>query len=1189
MAFLSEAAVELALLEQLRGLGYSIEREEDIGPDGHRPERESHDEVVLRDRLTDAVARLNPDLPAEARQDAIRKVMQSELPSLLEENRRIHKLMTEGVDVEYDAGDGTLTAGKVALIDFERPERNDWLAVSQFVVINGQSNRRPDVVAFVNGLPLSVIELKAPGSAGAHLLGAFNQLQTYKQQIPQLFNTNALLVTSDGIAARVGSLSADIERFMPWRLPAPHSSRQAGTTDGKDVAPKGAPELSTLIEGVFEQRRLLALLRDFTVFGETGSGLAKIIAGYHQFHAVRHAVASTIRASSVVHGMAENPADYGLPSVKSQHAGDRRAGVIWHTQGSGKSLLMAFYAGLLVKHPAMANPTLVVLTDRNDLDDQLFATFSMCRDLIRQTPVQAESREDLQKVLSRASGGVIFTTIQKFSDVGAGPRACPDIGQPQRVAPTALTTRRNVVVIADEAHRSQYGFKARVDARTGDISYGFAKYLRDALPNASFIGFTGTPIEADDVNTPAVFGNYIDVYDISRAVEDGATVPIYYESRLARIELDEDEKPKIDAEVDELTEEDSEPDQERFKKKWSTVEALVGSDKRLALVAKDMVAHFEDRVAALDGKAMVVCMSRRICVKLYDEIIKLRPDWHSTDDSAGAVKIVMTGAASDPQEWQQHIGNKARRDLLAKRARDPKDPLKLVIVRDMWLTGFDAPCMHTMYVDKPMQGHGLMQAIARVNRVFRDKPAGLIVDYIGIAQNLKSALQQYSKNDQENTGVDEAQAIAVMIEKYEVVRDMYHLPAPPPGQFCTYAIECEDGSIYIGQTEHLGKRWQEHLAGAASDHTKRHKPLRIAHFEIVASREAALKQEQEWKTGFGRQRIKRLIQNGGARQAGGFDYATALNGTPSARLAMMAGAIEWILDLQLKLAAQEVTKEGKKNAHRRYQDAVLALSKAFALASASDEAREIREEVGFFQAIRAALVKSASSSGVTQQERELAIQQIVSRAVVSTEIVDILAASGLKSPDISILSDEFLAEVQQMEKKNLALEALRKLINDGIRSRAKANVVQTRAFSERLEDAVARYHANAITTAEVLQELIELAKDIRAARQRGKEQGLSDEEVAFYDALAENDSAVQMMGDDKLKLIAHELLMSLRENVSVDWAHRDSARARMRVLVKRILRKYGYPPDLQDTAVQTVLQQAEALSSGWSVSRGGTA
>ncbi|HBP1118515.1 TPA: type I restriction endonuclease subunit R [Pseudomonas aeruginosa] len=1044
MAFLSEAAVEQALLDQLHALGYSIEREEDIGPDGHRPERESHDEVVLKKRFETSVARLNPGLPVEAHQDAVLRVMQVELPSLLEENRRLHKLMTEGVDVEYYADDGTLTAGTVALIDFEYPELNDWLAVSQFVVINGQNKRRPDVVVFVNGLPLGVIELKAPGSVGAHLVGAFNQLQTYKQQIPALFSTNALLVTSDGIVARVGSLSADLERFMPWR-----------TTDGTAVAAKGAPELSTLIEGVFEHRRLLSLLRYFTVFSETGSGLAKIIAGYHQFHAVQHAVNSTVTASAP--------------------GGNQRVGVIWHTQGSGKSLLMAFYAGQLVKHPAMANPTLLVLTDRNDLDDQLFSTFSMCRDLIRTTPEQAESREDLQKKLSsRASGGVIFTTLQKFGEMA----------QP-------LTTRRNVVVIADEAHRSQYGFKAKVDTKTGEISYGFAKYMRDALPNASFIGFTGTPIEAGDVNTPQVFGDYIDVYDISRAVEDGATVPIYYESRLARIELDDEEKPKIDAEVDDLTEDDSEDDQERLKKKWSSIEALVGSDKRLALVAKDMVAHFEDRVAALDGKAMVVCMSRNICVKLYDAIISLRPDWHSDDDNAGAVKIVMTGAASDPQKWQQHIGNKARRDLLAKRVRDPKDPLKLVIVRDMWLTGFDAPCVHTMYVDKPMRGHGLMQAIARVNRVFRDKPAGLIVDYIGVAQNLKSALQQYSKRDQENTGVDEGQAIAVMMEKYEVVRDMYH----------------------------------------------------------------------------------------------GYDYRSALAGTPQERLAMMAGAIEWILDLQQKLAAKENSKEGKKAAHRLYQDAVLALSKAFALAAASDGAREIREEVGFFQAIREALVKSSTGSGVTQRERELAIQQIVSRAVVSTEIVDILAAAGIKTPDISILSEEFLAEVQQMEKKNLALEALRKLINDSIRSRSKANVVQTKAFSVRLEDAVARYHANAITTAEVLQELIQLAKDIRAARQQGLESGLSDEEIAFYDALAENESAVQMMGDAKLRLIAHELLVSLRENVSVDWAHRDSARARMRVLVKRILRKYGYPPNLQDAAVQTVLRQAEALSSGWGDSR----
>ena len=1061
MAFLSEAEIELGLLEQLHMLGWATTTDELIGPDGNAPERASHDAVVLQQRLASAVTRLNPHLPNEARSDAIRKLTQSELPNLLEENRRVHQLLTEGVDVEYYADDGVLTAGKVRLLDFDQPENNDWLAVRQLVVISGQYQRRPDVVLFVNGLPLAVIELKAPGSAGANLLGAFNQLQTYKQQIAALFHTNALLVTSDGIAARVGSLSADLERFMPWR-----------TTDGKDILPKGQPELPTLIEGVFAPRRFLELLRWFTAFAETGRGLVKIIAGYHQYHAVNHAVESTVRAAGTVLDLAQDPADYGLPSVATQAQGDRRAGVIWHTQGSGKSLLMAFYAGRLVQHPAMRNPTLVVLTDRNDLDDQLFATFAMCKDLIRQTPLQAESREQLQALLNRASGGVIFTTLQKFGEVTE-----------------PLTTRSNVVVIADEAHRSQYGLKARMDAKTGKVSYGFAKYMRDALPNASFIGFTGTPIEATDVNTPALFGNYIDIYDISRAVEDGATVPIYYESRLARIELLDDEKPKLDDEVDALFEDAGADEKEKLKGRAAAVERLVGSDKRLALVAQDLVTHFEERIAALDGKAMVVCMSREICVDLYQAISKLRPDWHSEDDTLGAVKIVMTGTASDPAAWQQHIGNKARRDLLAKRAKDPNDPLKLVIVRDMWLTGFDAPSMHTMYVDKPMKGHGLMQAIARVNRVFRDKPAGLIVDYIGIAQNLKSALAQYSPRDKENTGIDEALAIAQLRERYEIVRDMYH----------------------------------------------------------------------------------------------GFDYRTALNGTPQQRLVMMAGAIEWILDQQQQWAAAVSTKEEKKQAQRRYQDAVLALSTAYALASASDEAYAIREEVSFFQAIREALVKSATGSGLSSQERDLAIRQIVSRAVVSTEIVDILKAAGIQSPDISILSDEFLAEVQQMEKKNLALEALRKLINDGIRSRSKSNIVETKAFSIRLEEAIARYHANAITTAEVLQELIDIAKDIRAARARGEEQGLSDEEIAFYDALAESNSALEVMGDDQLKVIAHELLVNLKGSISVEWARRDSARARMRVMVKRILRKYGYPPDLQDAAVQTVLQQAEALSATWSL------
>jgi type I restriction enzyme R subunit len=699
----------------------------------------------------------------------------------------------------------------------------------------------------------------------------------------------------------------------------------------------------------------------------------------------------------------------------------------------------------------------------------------MCRDLIRQNPVQAESREHLRTLLDRASGGVVFTTMQKFSP------APGETGFP------SLTDRGNVIVIADEAHRSQYGFRARVERGTGEIAYGFAKYLRDALPSASFIGFTGTPIEKDDINTPAVFGNYIDVYDISRAVEDGATVPIYYESRLARIELPDDEKPKIDAEVEALTEDEAETEQERLKRKWSTVEALVGAEKRLGMVAADLVEHFEDRLAALHGKGMIVCMSRRICVALYDAIVRLRPDWHSDDDTVGAIKIVMTGSAADPAAWQAHIGGKARRDLLAKRTKDPDDPLRLVIVRDMWLTGFDAPALHTMYIDKPMQGHGLMQAIARVNRVFRDKPAGLVVDYIGVAQRLKEALGRYTAGDRRQTGVDEAEAVALLLEQFDIVDAMFH----------------------------------------------------------------------------------------------GFDYRTGLTGTPNERLKTLAPAIEWILARQHEAAEKEPTDEGKKRAHRRFQDAVLALSKAFALAAASDEARAIRDEVGFFQTVRAALVKSTTGAAKAGAERELAIAQIVDRAVVSTEIVDILAAAGLKTPDISILSDEFLAEVAQMQQRNLALEAMRKLLNGEIRSRSRSNVVESRRFSERLEEAIARYHTNALSTVEILQELIELARDIRDARARGEASGLSDDEIAFYDALAENERAVQVMGNDQLKVIAHELLVSLKGNITVDWSHRESARARMRVLVKRILRRYGYPPDMQDAAVQTVLAQAEALSAQW--------
>jgi len=1037
---ITEDIVEQAAIETLQELGWTYCHGSVIAPDGSAPERRSFGDVILTGRLEAAIARINPDTPEPARAEALRRVLTGELPSLVEENRRIHRMLTDGVDVEYRSENGANASTKVWLVDFVRPDVNDWLAVNQFVVVQNRANRRPDLVLFVNGLPLAVLELKNAAAQNATIADAYNQLQTYLHQIPSLFSTNAVLVTSDGMEARVGSITANAERFMPWR-----------TVNGEDFAHRGTPELETLLRGVFTRANLLALIRDFIVFGDKGEGPFKIIAGYHQFHGAQKAVRQAVEAS--------------------RPDGDRKIGVIWHTQGSGKSLLMAFFAGLAVKSQALENPTLVVLTDRNDLDDQLYGTFGLCRDLIRQNPAQADSRADLKRLLDKASGGVVFATVQKFS---------PEKGEESF---PLLSDRRNIIVIADEAHRSQYGFEARLNRETGLRRYGYAHYIRQAMPNASFIGFTGTPIEAADINTPAIFGEYIDIYDISRAVEDGATVPIFYESRLARIELSDYEKPLIDSEIEALVEDESLTEAEKLKAKWSAVEALVGSEKRLAQVAEDMVAHLEARIDAMNGKAMAVCMSRRICVALYDRIVALRPEWHSTDDAAGAVKIVMTGSASDPLEWQQHIGAKKRRDDLAKRARDPDDPLRLVIVCDMWLTGFDAPCMNTMYIDKPMRGHGLMQAIARVNRVFRDKPGGLVVDYIGVAQNLRNALSQYTDSDRDKTGIDESAAVAAMMERYEAIRDLFH----------------------------------------------------------------------------------------------GFDYQPGITGQPRERLTCLGGAIDWILKWQESQAAREKTDEDKKRAHRRFLDMVLELSKAYALASASDEARAIRDEVGFFQAIRAALAKTTATGKISEKDRAFAVQQLVDRAVASSEIIDILQAAGLQAPDISILSDEFLMEVGKMEKKNLALEALKKLLNGEIVSRSKTNLVESKAFSNRLEEAVARYHAGAISAVEMIQELIELAKEMKAARARGDEMGLSPEEVAFYMALADNESAVEAMGDDKLRVIAHELLEQLRGNVTVDWHQRESARARMRVLVKRILKKYGYPPDLADEAVQTVLAQAEIL------------
>lgn len=1041
----AEAIVEDATLDILARLGYAISHGPDIAPDSTNSERTSYGEVILRDRLNAAVDRLNPNIPADVRAGAIKSVLSSEFPTLVEENRRIHKLVTEGVAVEFYGADGVIKGDTVRLIDFDHVENNDWLAVNQFTVIENRNDRRPDVVVFLNGLPVGVVELKNAGNEATTIDSAFNQLQTYKAEIPSLFRTNSVLVVSDGLYARVGSLTADRERFMPWRT-------VTGAAD--DFTPQGPREFETLIRGVFTKGVLLDLIRDFTVFVDLGQGPFKIVAGYHQLHGGRKALRDAIRAS--------------------RPDGDRKIGVIWHTQGSGKSFLMAFFAGLAARSPLLANPTIVVLTDRNDLDDQLFGTFSLCRDLLRQNPEHVSDREDLRKRLDRPSGGVVFTTVQKFMPLPGEERV------PQ------LTSRRNVIVLADEAHRSQYGFDARLNRQTGKISYGYAHHIREALPNASFIGFTGTPIEADDVSTAAIFGDYIDVYDISRAVEDQATVPIYYESRLVRIVLEEAEKPKIDAEIEEILEDDELSLQEKQKAKWSAVERLAGAEKRLKQIASDLVAHLDARLEGTGGgKAMAVCMSRKICVDLYKHIIELRPDWHSDDISTGAIKVVMTGSAADPADFQPHLTSKTERDALAKRARDPSDPLKLVLVRDMWLTGFDAPCMHTMYVDKPMRGHGLMQAIARVNRVFRDKTGGLVVDYIGIAERLKSALSDYTETDRDRTGISDEEAVAALKEKHEIVTAIFH----------------------------------------------------------------------------------------------GHDYSKGIFGTASERLKALADAIEWVLSWQQKQSGSTSDETAKKKAHRAYQDAVLNLSTAYALASASDFARTVRDEVGFFQAVRAALAKSTGKGALSDAARNLAVGQLINQAIASTEIVDILAAAGINRPNLSVLSDEFLLEVQRMDRRNLALEALRKLLNGELKSRSRSNVVETRKFTERLEEAVARYHANALSTVEVLQELIKLAQDMRAAAQRGDEHGLSPDEIAFYDALADNQSAVEVMGDQRLRIIATELLTALQTNVTVDWHNLQNARARMRSLVKRILRKHGYPPDLQDGAVKTVIEQAERILS----------
>ena len=1039
MTIVTESIVEDAALDWFRALGYHVFGGADMAPDPIAI-RKSYADVVLDSPLRGALEAINPGLPRDALLDAQRKLMRPGGAALEDRNRNLHRMLVDGVGVEYRDPDGHVRGAQVRVLDFDNPEANFWFVVSQFTVEEDQHTRRPDIVVFLNGLPLAIIELKNPTDETATVRSAYNQLQTYKAELPTLFASNAVLVVSDGLEARIGTVTGGYEWFKPWR-----------TIGGQELAPVFYTELQVLIQGVFEKSRFLALIRDFIVFEDDGGALSKKMAGYHQFHAVETAVAETLRAAELQREVRDVRGRYESGRHPGGEAGDRRIGVVWHTQGSGKSLTMAFYAGRIIREPGMANPTVVVLTDRNDLDDQLFGTFARCSDLLRQPPAQAASRADLRTKLAVASGGVVFTTIQKFFPEEKGDRH------------PLLSDRRNIVVIADEAHRSQYDF---ID--------GYARHMRDALPNASFIGFTGTPIELQDANTRSVFGDYISVYDIQRAVEDGATVPIYYESRLARLGLDEAARPNIDPDFEEATEGEEVERKERLKSRWAQLEAIVGTEERLRLVADDIVSHFDDRTEVMEGKAMVVCMSRRICVDLFDELVRRRLEWHDDDDVGGRIKVVMTGSASDPAEWQRHIRTKQRREALAKRFRDSDDPFHIVLVRDMWLTGFDAPSLHTMYVDKPMRGHGLMQAIARVNRVFRDKPGGLVVDYLGLSHELKQALATYTESGGTGqTAVDKAQAITLMLEKHEVCLSMLH----------------------------------------------------------------------------------------------GFEFDAWVTGTPTERLALLPAAQEHIL-------AQDDGKD-------RFVAAARDLSRAFALAVPSDEATRIRDDVGFFQAVQSVLAKRAAIETRPKEELDNAVRQIISRAVAPEGVIDIFAAAGLQKPDISILSDEFLAEVRGMEHRNLAVELLQKLLKGEVAARRRRNVVQARSFAEMLDVAIRRYQNRSVAAAQVIEELIELAREMREAGERGEQLGLSDDELAFYDALETNDSAVQVLGDETLCVIARELVRTVRDNVTIDWTLRENVRANLRRLVKRILRKYGYPPDKQESATSTVIEQAEILSAGW--------
>ena len=1035
MITLTEAHVEQVALEWLSNLEWQTAYGPEMASETPNAERTDFTQVVLEERLRDALLNLNPGIPPSALETGLRQLINPDGPTLEARNRSFHHALTRGVTVPVRRPDGTTSGEPAAVVDFENPANNDWLAVNQFTVKEDQSTRRADIVLFLNGLPLGIIELKNPADENTDVWDAWNQLQTYKAELPTLFSLNELLMVSDGLNARVGTLTAGKEWFKPWK-----------TMEDQEPGDAHLPELQVMLEGVCEQGNFLNLLRDFIVFDDDGSGkLVKKMAGYHQFHAVQAAVEETLRATELQEKASR---------IATRHGGapgDRRIGVVWHNQGSGKSLTMAFYAGAVIREPAMNNPTIVVLTDRNDLDDQLFGTFSRCRDLLRQDPAQAESRADLRQKLTVNVGGVVFTTIQKFFPEERGD------------SHPVLSDRRNVVVIADEAHRSQYDF---ID--------GYARHMRDALPNASFLGFTGTPIELDDANTRAVFGDYISVYDITRSEEDGATVPIYYESRLANLALDEEEKPNIDPEFEELTEGEELERKEELKTKWAQLEAVVGADNRIRQIAEDIVGHFEARLEQLDGKAMVVCMSRRICVELYGELVRLRPQWEDEDDTKGEIKVVMTGSASDPVDWQKHIRSKSGRETLANRFRNPDDPFRVVLVRDMWLTGFDAPSLHTMYVDKPMQGHGLFQAITRVNRVFKDKPGGLVADYLGLANDLRKAVENYTRSGGKGQAAfNKADAIAVMLEKYEVCCGMFH----------------------------------------------------------------------------------------------GFDWSPWVNGGAQGKLTILPPAQEHIL-------AQEDGKE-------RYLQAVMELTRAFTLSVPDEEAIRIRDDVNFFQTVRAAILKKAPSEQRTQEDLDSAIRQIVSRAVASEGVVNIFAEAGLRNPDISVLSDDFLSEVRGMPHRNLAVELLQKLIRGELSTRRRQNVIQARSFAGMLEDAIRRYQNRTIEAAQVIEELIELAKEMREDFARGEELGLNEDELAFYDALETNDSAVKVLGDETLRTIAQELVETVRRNATIDWTVRESVRAGMRNAVRRVLRKHGYPPDKQDKAIRTVLEQAELLSEEW--------